>query len=203
MINNTVIYDNIIPIGDSCHAAMTLNDVKLRQKSYPFDWVRIRIPKIISVLEENFTGWVNNGELTNKYNIHQGHHSNYTQNERKIMWTRRYTRMLDDLKNSKNIIIFSLQHWPLTNNELDNLYNFLVNKYNNLNIRIINFTRLVKNESDLNYKYKTTNKNIENYNILCDNDDDKHLKELSVIKLKSLNIKINENKNKNDIKLFQ
>ena len=30
---------NIIPIGDHCAVAYILNDLNLRYKSYPFDWV--------------------------------------------------------------------------------------------------------------------------------------------------------------------
>lgn len=94
----------MIPFGDSCHTAIILNDLELHQQSYPFDWVRIKIPKILRVLENNFKGWVKNGELTNEYGIHQGHHSNYSQVERKIMWTRRYNRMISDLQNNNYIL---------------------------------------------------------------------------------------------------
>lgn len=97
-----------------------------------------------------------------------------------------------------------MQHHPLQNNELDDIYEYLSNNYKNLeNIKIINFTRLVVGTSDLKYNYKTNNKNITNHNILCDNNDDGHLRDKSKKVLKTLNINVKQKEIKNDIKMFE
>ena len=43
-----------ISLGGNCSVAFQLNRLKLRKKSYPFDWAKISLNQLLRVLENNF-----------------------------------------------------------------------------------------------------------------------------------------------------
>jgi hypothetical protein len=68
----------IIPLGHDCHPAYTLQELKLRKISYPFDWLKIEPRQSIAYVVENirdgFSHWI----------------SDLTRNERNYVISGRY-----------------------------------------------------------------------------------------------------------------
>ena len=50
---------NYIGLGSNCSITYQLNKLNLRKYSYPFDWAKISINQLISVLENNFDNYTN------------------------------------------------------------------------------------------------------------------------------------------------
>jgi len=114
---------NIIPIGDHCAVSMILNDLKLRNKSYPFDWNAHVDPyntniihniELINQLKfqttenivKNYIGnaFENNNSKTNTLNNIVFPHDNEEITAIFTKYERRLKRLKEDL-NKKNIFI--------------------------------------------------------------------------------------------------
>ncbi len=131
-------YDMILPIGRSCHTVMILNRLKLRTKSYPFDWSGTIRPEIagvggvrmkIELIENDFKDWFNfkdfviegynNSPHHRVINIHTGlnyfHHFPKEQpieenfDEVKERYTRRANRLVHDLRKSRRTLCVYMQ----------------------------------------------------------------------------------------------
>ena len=52
-----------VALGDSCTITYQLNKYSLRKNSYPFDWTKNNLKKIINILENNFVDYDNSIEI--------------------------------------------------------------------------------------------------------------------------------------------
>ena len=50
--------NNIIPIGGDCSVALLLKELELRESSYPFDWVTCSFNTAISLIDNNFSNFI-------------------------------------------------------------------------------------------------------------------------------------------------
>lgn len=53
-VSTLVLKHAFIPLGNSCAVGYQLNELKLRNNAYPFDWTRSTIPQLISILKNKF-----------------------------------------------------------------------------------------------------------------------------------------------------
>lgn len=147
---------NIIPIGDHCAISILLNDLKLRYKSYPFDWVAKTeqlydtniIYNIQLINELNSTD--NIDDIIKKYigNAFDDNNTNKItntttdilfphDNEQNITdifekYKRRFIRLKLDL-NKKNIFILLTRHYYIEKDIFQNIIEQLLN-YNSESI---------------------------------------------------------------------
>jgi hypothetical protein len=59
-----------IGLGSNCSITYQLNKHKLRTRSYPFDWTKISLSKLIDVLENNFTDYFETIEIKKVSSTH-------------------------------------------------------------------------------------------------------------------------------------
>lgn len=161
-----------IPIGNTCSVAYQLKNLNIRYNSYPFDWARINIRKLNSVLENNFNNYcklkihkysnnhldmINNIQGTyivkNNYNINFAHELLNIHDLNKLEYL--FEKRINKFKNcNNNYIIFVLLNLEINiDYELELLIYNLKKYFNNFKILYIS-----------NYKIKV-NKYIIQYNI--------------------------------------
>lgn len=62
--NYNMLYDAVISLGGSCQVAHQLNRLKLRQASFPFDWLfTLNVNTIINAIDSDFCDWLNKDNL--------------------------------------------------------------------------------------------------------------------------------------------
>jgi hypothetical protein len=142
---------NIIPIGDHCAISMILKDLKIREKSYPFDWVAntnhlydTNIMYNIQIMNELNTS-ENVDEIVNKY-IGNAFENGMTNSVNNIWfphdngnitdvfekYKKRFIRLKQDL-NKKNIFILLTRHYYIEKEIFEKNIEELLN-YNNESI---------------------------------------------------------------------
>ena len=68
---NILIRKSFVSLGGNCSVSYQLNKLKLRNKSYPFDWCQIKLSEIIKAFESNFFEF----EIINKKKYSENHSS--------------------------------------------------------------------------------------------------------------------------------
>lgn len=64
-------FENYISLGHCCYVASELNDLGLRNRSYPFDWIRSRWRAVEHSLKTNFNGFLDYDSLyQKKHDLH-------------------------------------------------------------------------------------------------------------------------------------
>jgi len=165
---------NIIPIGDHCAISMILKELKLRQYSYPFDWVtKVEqlydtniIYNILLINELNITDNVDN--IVNKYigNAFDNNKTNTltniwfphdTENITDIFekYKRRFIRLKSDLY-KKNIFILLTRHYYIEKDIFEKIIEQLLNYNRDSIILFISGTNhsYIKNMNNNNVIFK-------------------------------------------------
>ena len=141
---------DIVSLGGNCSVAYQLNKLQLRYSSYPFDWCRIKINKLIQVLNNNFAFYENivfkkkslnhenNIIVKNNYNIEFAHEivHKYEINEFKLTLLKRIERF----RQLNNPIFIRLECENLGNNKMilyQKLEDLLKLYFNNFKIILI------------------------------------------------------------------
>ena len=139
---------NIIPIGDHCAIGLALDELKLRNKSYPFDWVVNReelyetniIHNVNIIRDLDFEpiqnivkkyigdAFENNNKVNSTNNMWFPHdHENITDIFEK--YERRFERLQQDL-NKKNIFILLTRHYYIEEETFNKIMNILLRQNN-------------------------------------------------------------------------
>ena len=160
---------NIIPIGDHCAVAYILNDLNLRYKSYPFDWVtnteslydtniiyninlinQLKVDTIENIVKKYIgNAFDDNSKINKNNNILFPHESENVVNTIE-KYERRFNRLKQDLY-EKNIFILLTRHYYINDNEFQKIIDSLLG-YNNESI--ILFISGTNHEYFKNIKYK-------------------------------------------------
>jgi hypothetical protein len=136
---------NIIPLGDHCAISMILKELKLRVKSYPFDWVthsdqlyNTNIMYNIYLLNElNSTDNVENivkkyiGNAFENNNINSSNNILFPHESKNIKsnfekYERRFNRLKEDL-HKKNIFILLTRHYYIEEDIFQEIVKQLLN----------------------------------------------------------------------------
>ena len=121
---------NFVSLGGNCSVAYQLDKLGLRHNSYPFDWCRIKINKLIQVLNNNFNFYEdiifkkksfkhdNNIIVKNNYNIEFAHEliNKYEIDNFKLILLKR----IELFKQLKNPIFVRLEYENLGDNKIWN-----------------------------------------------------------------------------------
>lgn len=119
---------DFVSLGGNCSVAYQLNKLGLRHNSYPFDWCRIKINKLIQVLNNDFNFYEdiifkkksfnhdNNIIVKNNYNIEFAHEliNKYEIDNFKLILLKRIERF----KQLKNPIFVRLEYENLGDNKI-------------------------------------------------------------------------------------
>ena len=147
----------IIPLGATCSIAYQLKSHNLREKSYPFDWVRINnLNNVTNLLKNNFYTFLDqdkydfklisndfeiNGKMlsyiyANGYCKFYHDFDNYISSETfeifSIKYRRRINRLMETIKNSEKILFIREE---IGNLNIDKIRKFS-NTINNINPRL-------------------------------------------------------------------
>ena len=159
-----------ISLGGNCSVTYQLNKYKLRNTSYPFDWTKISINQLITVLENDFVDYDilnirsfsekhdNTLLLSNKYNI-QFAHEIKDETELNIFKNKIIKRIIK-FKNLLNPIFIRLELQPINQNYKNKiiLLNSLLSKY------FIDYKLIIIINSKINFESLPSNIIIYKYN---------------------------------------
>ena len=113
---------NVISLGHDCLISIIMNEKKIRNTSFPFDWLRTYDLKILNYLKENNNDFLDNLTnntnpynfvINNKYKVLHFHDELDNKNFKKTneKFIRRFDRLKDIIKNKHNIVF--LRYYPL------------------------------------------------------------------------------------------
>lgn len=151
----------ILPLGEDCTACFGLKHANLRACSYPFDWISCTVSKRIELLykvlqftkEEELTEFIDElfeiqgnevyvqqysqkTRLKNlKYEIDFAHDD---LDDIKDKYTRRFKRLINDIKTSTDITLFCVSMYKKYNKELTELCKYFNEKFGNTKLISIN-----------------------------------------------------------------
>lgn len=166
----------IIPLGSTCSIAYQLRSLGLRNYAYPFDWVRINnLGLVTKLLETNFEDFLKQNDfslkkVSNEFDVNgkmlsyiyenkfcKFYHdfgTNITEdtfNIFSIKYQRRIDRLINIIKESKNLLFIREEIGNLSQNKINKFLN-LIKKINpSLNFKL----KIIVN----NNKYTTFNSN--------------------------------------------
>ena len=162
-------YDLIFSMGEACSCSELIRSLNYQNYSYPFDWIagctflersKILINEFKDFINKEdleflqFASITNNDVYKNKSNNLVFNHdftSGVDFNEMYIKvkekYNRRINRLLENIKNSQNILILYLEtpiknHPYINDNEIIEGFNLIKQKYPNKNIDLLYFTNL-------------------------------------------------------------
>jgi hypothetical protein len=150
---------NIIPLGDHCAIGSILQELKMRDKSFPFDWtahydslnnssiytnIEIinkleNIENIDEIIDYYLGNAFENNLINSKTQLwfpHDAVNKSFTKNDVIQRYKRRFNRLLNSLNNNKNIFIITTRIFYIEEANFKILYNKIMN-YNKDNIIII------------------------------------------------------------------
>lgn len=149
---------NLIPIGDHCAISMILNDLQLRCKSYPFDWVsnkdelyntnivynihiiqQLNVENVQNVVIKYIGDAFNNDIKTNTFNSIWFPHDTENINDIFKKYERRFDRLKNDL-NKKNMFILLTRHYYIDEQIFQTIMETLLNNNNDSIILFISGT---------------------------------------------------------------
>lgn len=150
-----------VSLGSNCSVAYQLQQLNWRQSSFPFDWSRVKLLQLITVLENNFHDYENleikkisenhldfiSGKPSiiyiNSYNIEFAHYYNFHET---------LPRRIERFRNLINPTFIRIETGKITDN-IQELYNKLVtildNKYNKYELIVISIDK-IKNQKVIN-----------------------------------------------------
>lgn len=137
-----------ISLGGNCSVTYQLKNLGLKYESYPFDWSKITINQLISVLENNFTNYDSSIKIHKLSNLHNNTYllkNNYNVtfahevtdenqlNEFKEKIKRRITRFY----NLENVVFIRIELTKISIEKIINLYNVLEKFVRNYKLIVI------------------------------------------------------------------
>jgi len=127
---NILIRKSFISLGGNCSITYQLNKYNLRNKSYPFDWSKIKINKIKDVIENNFNNY-NKIEIV-KYsenhkswlfkNKYASFAHEYLENYNLEEFENKLIKRINNFKKIKNPIFIRIETYSYKNREIYNKY---------------------------------------------------------------------------------
>ena len=166
-------YKHIVSLGNKCGTSMVLKRLKMRAKSYPFDYIPTTPELIKKYLEDDSSMFPNYGTDRNDDFVWFGHWKLEPESEyenTKETFKRRMERFTDLLKSNESILFVYTSEADVSNElfsrdknnfeDLIKLRNFFESEYENTNFHII--------AVHVNKKYEDVDK-ITNYTINVEN----------------------------------
>jgi len=98
---NDIVFDAIIPMGDNCTAALILQDLKLRHRAFPWDWVESSPHHTLKDLQDNFS------VLLGKDKQALNHYKDFSLEEINKILSLRIKRFNNFIDSNSNIILFN------------------------------------------------------------------------------------------------
>jgi len=98
---NNIVFDTIIPMGDNCTAALILQDLKLRHRAFPWDWVESSPHQTLQDLQDNFSF------LLGKEKQALNHYKDFSLEEINKILSLRIKRFNNFIDSNSNIILFN------------------------------------------------------------------------------------------------
>lgn len=169
--------NKIISLGPNCHTAGILKKLKLKNESYPFDWILTNIKIIIETLENNFVDYLDKENYYINSNTvgHKKYHSQmfvhrnpFFDNDYKYL-QRCVNRFLSLPKHTNILFVFTIYNNNFEINDFNKLFNVLKIKYINCNLLIINYNKSSENINQ--YIKEVINEKIIKININIDYDE--------------------------------
>jgi len=142
-------YHHIVSIGTKCSTATTLSKLHIYKQSFPFDYIPTTPRLILKYLHDTSDFYPEKNVVRTKDDVWFGHFDINEKYEETIQtFERRFSRLLDILKNKKKILF-------VYTSESD-IYNEMGNRYND------NYNELCKIENYIKETY-----NYDNFTILA------------------------------------
>lgn len=160
-------YDDYVSIGNKCATAIMLNKFKLRQHSYPFDWIPSQPHHVLNYIQTDFKDFIPEEGIYNKENIWFGHFD--LNNQMSIDTINRRIKRLYELLESSKKVLFVYTTEADVYNEMKSRDNESKNYENILKLRDYFLEKYPKFQFDIlvvsmNTEHKDE-KNIINQNI--------------------------------------
>ena len=168
---------NYVSLGSQCSVAYHLKRLNLSQYSYPFDWCKLNIKKLINVLENNFQDFsiikfkkyslnhkylidseitnINSIIIQNKYGIEFAHE--ITEKYEISEFQNKLIKRIERFKNLKNPIFIRIENQNLNKDKMllyKKLENILKKYFQNFKILLISYE---KYETDITKWFKLEN----------------------------------------------
>uniref|UniRef100_A0A6C0IIS9 Papain-like cysteine peptidase n=1 Tax=viral metagenome TaxID=1070528 RepID=A0A6C0IIS9_9ZZZZ len=179
-----------ISIGPNCHSAGCLKLLKLKESSYPFDWMLSDIKIVIDCIEDNFVKFLNTENYYTKTDDKKIYHKYYNNlifvhrdptTENDYSYTLRCVERWNNLQycNDEICFLYTTYRNNINIEQINILHGLLIQKFSNIRILIFNYIK-VDLVSQIKHEYIENDiYTIINIYIVYDNsieyDIDKHI----------------------------